>query len=396
VTGSGVTSGLSVLEFGDSVATAYCGKLFADYGADVLKVELPCGDGLRAAGPFKDDLPSVEGGGLFGFLNTSKQSVTIDWRTSDGLALTRRLAESVDVVVHPFRAEGRTGFAFDAPAFRDRGLVEVAITPFGQDGPYARYEAEPLTMAALGGWMHAMGDPDKPPLYPGGPYISYLAGVSGAIGAMLAVEARQRGGQGQLVDVSEFETAIGCLPFDTVQFSYSGGHRRRTGDLYGDNPLAAIYPCADGYVQFQVSFRPAEFLRMVGGEEMANDPRFQNAELRSLNRETLREAIVGWLADKRRWDLFDECGRDRLVFSAVPDVSELLTLPPHVQRGFFQAQDDGALAGVPLPGPAIRFSDGAWDSRPAPTPGEANDDILRGRLGVAKERLWHMRQAGII
>src|ERR1700749_4245511 len=153
---SGVTAGLTVVELGDGIAPAYCAKLLADYGSEVIKVELPEGDRLRAAGPFRDDEPSIEGGCLFTFLNTSKQSVTIDWRTEDGKKLVGGLVEQADIVVHPLAGEARATVGLGEPGRAD--LVEVAVTPYGLDGAYAGFESEPITLAALSGWMFCMGD----------------------------------------------------------------------------------------------------------------------------------------------------------------------------------------------------------------------------------------------
>src|SRR5262249_3031577 len=148
---SGVTAGLTVVELGDGIATSYGTKLLADYGSEVIKVELPEGDRLRAAGPFRDDDPSLDGGGLFTFSNTSKHSVTIDWRTDDGKVLVEKLIEQSDIVVHPFSGELRSSLGLSPERGAD-GLVEVAVTPYGLDGPYAGFESEPITMAALSGW----------------------------------------------------------------------------------------------------------------------------------------------------------------------------------------------------------------------------------------------------
>lgn len=391
---SGVTAGLTVVELGDGIAPSYCTKLLADYGSEVIKVELPEGDRLRAAGPFRDDEPAMEGGGLFTFLNTSKQSVTIDWRTDDGKLLVGRLVDQSDIVVHPFRGEARSGLGLDS---RERGradLVEVAVTPYGLDGPYAGFETEPITMAALSGWMFCMGDHDKPPLYPGGPYIEYLSGISAAVGALIAIEARAHTGIGQLVDVAEFEVGVEALAFDPLRFSYSGGYRPRSDELYGDSPASAVYPCADGFVQFQEERRTRELLRILGGEELANDERFQTAQSRLEHREALRQVFIEHLAQKGRWEVFEEGGGDHIIISAVPDMADLLQLKPHQEREYFHFLADGPLEGVPLPGPPIRFGEGEWRCEPAPLLGHANRDVLGARLGVPAEEIARLRAGG--
>jgi crotonobetainyl-CoA:carnitine CoA-transferase CaiB-like acyl-CoA transferase len=394
---SGVTAGLQVIELGDGIAPSYCTKLLADHGSEVIKVELPEGDRLRAAGPFRDDVPSIEGGGLFTFLNTSKQSVTIDWRTEDGKILVGKLIDQCDIVVHPFVGELRRGLGLGlAQDGGQAGLVEVAVTPYGLDGPYAGFESEPITMAALSGWMFCMGDHDKPPLFPGGPYIEYLSGISAAVGALIAIESRATTGAGQVVDVSEFEVGVEALAFDPLRFSYSGSYRPRSDELYGDSPASAVYPCADGFVQFQEERRTREFLRILGGEDLSTDERFQSGPTRLENREALRQVFIEHLAKKGRWELFEECGHEHIIISAVPDMADLLRLKPHRERDYFHRLRNGPLEGVPLPGPPIRFGEGEWRCEPAPILGRANPDVLGERLGVPAEEMARLRAAGRI
>ncbi|OAI41552.1 hypothetical protein AYO38_00535 [bacterium SCGC AG-212-C10] len=366
---TGVTAGIRVLELGEGIAVAYCGKLFADYGADVLKVERPGGDPLRAdpGAPGKGNADADPA--LFAFLNTSKQSVTVDLEHEESRRALTGLLANADIVVHPFAGAARNALGLDWATLHARGLIEVAVSPYGQTGPYRDFAAEPLTMTALAGWMFCMGDSDKPPLYPGGPYISYLAGSSAAAAALIALESRKAGGAGQLIDVSELEVGLTGIPFDTVRFSYSGYIRPRSNELYSDNPTAAIYPCADGYVQFQELRRLPEFLRLIGGDELASDPRLINADLRAQNRDVLKQAFVQFLATKQRWPLFEECSRRHIIISAVPDVSELPGLAPHRERSYFYTPETGILAGLNVPGQPIRFSDGDWASGPEPAIG---------------------------
>ncbi|MFN0145155.1 MAG: CaiB/BaiF CoA transferase family protein [Dehalococcoidia bacterium] len=366
----GVLKGIRLIELGEGIGVAYCGKLFADYGAEVVKVEMPGGDQLRSAPPFRDGGPEGESSGLFAFLNTSKSSVTIDWTTDNGAHLVDRMVERTDVVVHALDAAGRARLGLGAARPGRPGVIDVAITPFGLTGPYRDFAAESLTMTALAGWMFPMGDRDKPPLYAGGPYISYLAGLSAVSGALIALEAREQYGEGQVVDVSALEIGLTAIPFDTVRFSYSGTYRPRSDELYSDNPTAGIYPCADGYVQFQEFRRLNEFLHIIGGAQLEADPRFQKADLRDLDRELLKEAFTTFLPTKNRWELFEECSKERIVISAVPDMRDLYALLPHRERHYFSKGDaGGALDGVEMPGPPVRFDDGEWHAGPPPVLG---------------------------
>jgi crotonobetainyl-CoA:carnitine CoA-transferase CaiB-like acyl-CoA transferase len=203
-----------------------------------------------------------------------------------------------------------------------------------------------------------------------------MTAVDAAAGLLAALEYRAKSGLGQTVELSEHEVGVHSIPFDTLRFSYSGTYRPRSDELYGDSPTSAVYPCADGYVQFQEIRRIQEFLQIIGGEQLASDPRLINADLRALNRDVIKEAFLSFLADKKRWELFEECSRRRIVISGVPDMSELYELQPHIERDYFQEASSGALDGVKVPGPPVRFDDGEWLLGSVPSLGEHTTAIL--------------------
>ena len=189
-------------------------------------------------------------------------------------------------------------------------------------------------------------------------------------------------------------SGVEALAFDPLRFSYSGSYRPRSDELYGDSPASAVYPCADGFVQFQEERRTREFLRILGGEELANDGRFESARSRLENRDALRQAFIEHLARKGRWELFEASGREHIIISAVPDMADLLQLQPHQERDYFHPLAGGPLEGVPLPGPPIRFGEGGWRSEPAPALGSANREVLGARLGVPAEEIARLRAGG--
>jgi len=369
-----------VLECGTGLATSYCGKLLADAGFDVLKVS-PVG---RA---WADSTSCQADETLELFLSESKDRVRISCDSSTGRRLFQTLAGQADVLVHSLGAPDDQWIRSLVPL---DSINEISISSFGKAGPYSEHEATELTMAAISGWMFAMGDPDLAPLFPGGPYISYLTGSTAAFAALLAMEVSECFEEKTSIEVTEFETGVACLPFDTLHFSYTGTHRRRSGELYASNPLTAIYPCADGYVQFQASFRPQEFLEMIGGPELAGDPRFSSPASRVQHQDELGQIVKDWLSTRGRWEIFEEASRRRIVISPVPDFSEVLSLPPHLERRYFRA-GSGYLSNVSLPGPAYRLHGPNRESVPVPPHSRA---ALSRRLGISDETIEALRQKG--
>src|SRR5581483_12233746 len=179
--GEGPLHGIRVLELGGFVSAPFTGKLLADYGADVIKVEPPDGDPARRHGPFPGDHPDAETSALYLYLNTNKRSVVLDLATGDGQAGLRRLARDADLLIEnlpPGQLDG-WGLGYPVLAGANPRLVVVSLTPYGQDGPYATAPATNLTMFAAGGQMAITGDPDREPLKNAGYQAEYQLGLNG-------------------------------------------------------------------------------------------------------------------------------------------------------------------------------------------------------------------------
>jgi len=239
-------SGFTVLELGEGVAAPYCGKLLADYGADVIKVEPPEGDPARRHGPFPDDttgaglpvrqagLPHPEKSALFLYLNTNKKGVTLDFSTASGVRLLRRLVEEVDVLVEnqpPGRLE-ELALSYPELAHVNPRLLMISVKPFGE-GPYGRWKATSLTSFASGGQMYLTGDPDREPLVSAGYQAEYQAGLN-AFAATLAVLLGLAVMEvGQHVEISAMECQACVLENHLPDYAYhqSDALSRRRGNV---------------------------------------------------------------------------------------------------------------------------------------------------------------------
>ena len=198
-------SSIRVLDLTHYIAGPYCTKLLADYGAEVIKVEKPgTGDGARTLPPFFADRPGQERSGLFFFLNTNKQSITLNLKHDRGREIVLRLAQQADVLVENFRPGimARLGLSREDLEKANPRLVTVSLTNFGSSGPYRDYQLTDSVSYALGGWTYPMGELDRPPVQPGGAFGQYIAGLYAAIGALQAVRQRKATGEGQAVEVA--------------------------------------------------------------------------------------------------------------------------------------------------------------------------------------------------
>lgn len=398
----GAGEGLLILDLSNRIAGAYCTKVLGDHGARVIKVEPPGkGDPLRRQRPFPDDRPDADTGGFFLYLNINKESITLDLESRSGQEIFQRLAANADLVVETL-GTGRLrdlGLGLDDLERSNPDLVITSISDFGSDGPYASYQGSDAVTFALGGWMYAMGDPDKPPLQPGGPYGEFVAGLFAASGSLIALEHARLTGQGQGVEVSIQEAIASVLPYDTVAFAYSGNVRKRTGHRYMGSPWTAVMPCKDGYVQYQNS-APGKWLamlQMMGRPELAQDPRFATPMDQVAHADELEAIIAAWLLERGRDEIFSEALRHRLIFSWVPSVADLMAADHHRERGYWVEIDHPRAGRLRYPGAPFHMEKAHWEvRRPAPLLGQHNAAIFEGMLGLSPTEMVALRERGVI
>lgn len=231
-----------------------CGKLLSDLGAEVVKVEPPGGDPVRRLGPFKDDLPQVEGSLRFAYLNAGKRSLTLDLEQARGRDLLLRLVDRADVALvsgQPARLEAR---GLDPAALRARSprLVVTAITGFGLEGPYRDYLCPDMVGFAMGGLQYISGDERLPPVKAPETQGYYFACVYAALGTLLALWQRRKDGEGRVVDVSVYET-IASQEHLIRAFGFDGYSIQRHGSQHAHVAPASIFPTQDGFVYLFVS-----------------------------------------------------------------------------------------------------------------------------------------------
>ncbi|MDO8531119.1 MAG: CoA transferase [Dehalococcoidia bacterium] len=380
----GALTNMRVLDLTHAMAGPYCTKLLADYGADVVKVERPgTGDMARWFGPFPDDRPDPERGGLFLYLNTNKKSVTLDLKSAEGRALALRLAAKADVVVESFAPGVMASFGLSPDALRaaNPAVVLVSVSNFGQTGPYRDYRATELVLEAMGGLVAVNGAPDRAPLKLGLAQGPYLAGSVAAAGALGAFYARRGRGAGQHVDIAISECITTVIRTQVVDYTYMGVVGwRRPGQVL---PLHNIMPCKDGYVVPQVgNNRDWEHFVAFTGIEAFQDPRYASAEGRHRWTEEIERHVQKWLVEQGKKELFHQAQEWRLPFGIVQDAGDLLRCEQLEARGFFTVQDHPVAGAVRLPGPPFRLSASPWRKGRAPLLGEHTEEVLCGHLGL--------------
>lgn len=383
--------GLRVLEIGTFVSAPYCGKLFAGYGADVIKVEPPGGDIARTHGPFKDGVPDRETSALFLYLNTGKRSMELPLREPGGREAFLRLVETSDVVIENYRpADLRAlGLSYHDLAAVNPRITLVSITPFGQEGPYADYRGNNLTTFAMGGQMYITGSQDGGPLKNGGYQADYQGGLNGFSAAMLGVLAAERDGQGQHIDVSIQHCMAPLLEAGIPYYSYLGRwNPGRRGNHMAS--FIGIYPCADGHIGIHImprNWKP--FTDAIDRPDLFEDPRFVTQTDRTIHNDELMAEFYGWAATETKHELYERAGKMRAPIAFVHTMEDLLESPQLNSRGFLTTVAHPIAGEATYPGPPWWIGPDGWTTGRAPLLGEHTPELLRG-AGLSPAEAEHL------
>ena len=376
-------AGVRVVDLSQGTAGAYCSKLLGQFGARVIKVEPPEGNPARRLGPFPDDLPDQERSAPFLYLNTNKESVRINLRIPEGVDAARRLAASANIVIDDF-APGSlavTGLSFSELSRSNPGLVQTSITPFGQTGPYAEFQATHLVTCALSGALGLFGDADREPLEPGWSVGDYAAGLHAAVGTMAAHYRSQLTGLGEQIDVSSQEAQQLLTIFSALSFQESGTMPAR-GRWH-------LHDWDDGYFGCMLGMGRGweNFCEWMGRPELADDPEFAILPAR-LDPDFLLPLLRDQVPDLSREELFAEAQTHRVQWALVPTVEEILEIEQFGSRSYFGEVEHPVADAALYPGAPFKLGGSpAIDHRPAPLLGAHDEAVLCGELGYSVEDL---------
>jgi len=369
-------TGLRVVDFADEKGEL-CGRLLADFGADVIRVEPPEGARSRRIPPFH------AGESLYyAFRNAGKRGITLDLGTPEGVDALHRQLRSADVWIESF-APGHLeaqGFDFDALIERYPKLVIVRISDFGQTGPYRDWVATDAVLEAIGGMVWKAGIPSKPPLIPPAPIAYDVAGIVAAFATLCALRQRQRSGYGQIIDFSALEAVAQTTDWSMSNASISVGQGIRPTEVrIGSGPVYTIYACKGGYVRLVV-LSPRQWRAMwewLGKPEAFADPFFESFIARLQNADVLLPLYTEHFKAMTMEEVSAEAQRRGIVCTPVLRPEEVLANEHLVSRGTFV--DAEVAPGVRGPMAAGFFEiDGVRQGprRRAPRLGEHTDEVL--------------------
>jgi len=399
-------TGVKILDLTRMISGPYCTKIFADYGAEVIKVEIPeKGDPARMMGPFLDDEPHPEKCLLFSHLNLNKRGITLNLKNETGKDIFRKMVQASDILVESFSpgVMERLGLGYETLRGINPKLIMTSISNFGQTGPYRDYKLSELILNGF----HSMinnGLPDRYPLKKGGNACLYQGGLVASLATLGALWAKEEHDTGQYLDISLMETQAGDVDrktVDMVAWAYSGSA------IYTMRPEAAewegrhimphgIFPCKDGFITSSpILPHWPRFVKLMGNPELEKI-RYPDDMFDMDLKGEIDVMWYEWLENRTKKEVMETCQAVKWFSTAVNTPKDALEDPHFQGHGFWQEVDHPVSGKQAYPGAPMQIGDSWRIRRPAPLLGQHNREIYGNRLGYSEEDLEKLKAEGVI
>lgn len=392
----GPLSGYRVLDLSRILAGPWASQIFADLGAEVIKIERPgMGDDTRSWGP-----PFVPESGVSAYFcaaNRGKKSVAIDMAKPEGQALIKKLAENSDVVLENFKVGGldKLGLGPDALLKLNPRLIYCSITGFGQTGPYRNRAGYDFLMQGMGGLMSVTGEAEGEPMKAGVAVVDILTGLYASNAVLAALLERERSGLGQHIDLALFDVQIAAMANQVSSYLVSSQQPQRLGNAHPSIVPYQVFPTADGHIILAVGNdgQFARFVTLAGAPELAQDERFATNPARVKNRGVLVPLLDALLRSRPSKDWLEALESAGVPGGPINDFAEIDADPQVQARNIFKTLAPG-LRGVANP---MRFSRSALqDDRPPPQLGADTTETLSSVLGLTETDLNRLKKTQVI
>ena len=402
----GALRGLRVIELGQLIAGPFAGRMMADFGADVIKVEPPAGPRGEGGDPLRkwrklwpDD---ASGTSLWWSVQArNKRSICIDLRQPEGQDLVRRLAAGADIVIETFRpgALEKWNLGYDRLSADNPGLVLVRLSGYGQDGPYRDRPGFGAIAESMGGMRYVTGFPDRPPVRMNLSIGDSLAALHAVIGALMAIHQRAGTGRGQVVDVALYESVFNMMESTLPEYDRYGIVRERTGtNLTGIVP-SNTYPTADGQHIVIGGNGDSIFRRLmlaIGRADLAEDPSLANNAGRAGRAEEIDAAISDWTARHSLDEALEAMARAEVPSGRIYSAADWMDDPQFEARGMIRRVPLADGTSLAMPAVVPRLSDTPGEIRwPGPALGEHTEEVLR-EIGLEATEIDALRAKGVI
>ncbi|MFB0520874.1 MAG: CaiB/BaiF CoA transferase family protein [Desulfatiglandales bacterium] len=397
--------GIRILDLTRIYAGPYCSMLFADMGAEVIKIEPPAGEIIRDNPPL---VKQGEGGpqdrsrsGYFLTLNRNKYGITVNLKHPKGVGIFKELVKIGDVVLENYAPGVMKRLGIDYPVLQETNprIIMCSISGFGQWGPYSKRIAFDVVSQAMSGLMSITGYPDSPPTRVGTSLGDVTASVHAAFAIMAALWHRDKTGVGQYIDVSMQEAMVSILEGAIVRWTIGkelltplGSHNPH------DAPMGA-YQCKDGYIIIATvgDEHWHRFCRAIGRPEWASDPGYRTKRQRWEKKFVLAEAIEKWAAQYTVKEAGEILDGERVANSPILNIQQVVDDPHLNARGYFVDLEHPIIGRAKIPGIPFKLSETPGEvERPSPLVGEHNELILGKYLGMSSGEVKQLKAEGVL
>ncbi len=397
----GPMAGVRVIDLGTMFAGPFAASMLADFGADVIKVELPgVGDSHRGMPPVVRGIP-----GPWTILSRNKRSISLDIRKEKAQEILRRLVAGADILVENFRPGTLEGWGLGYEVLKEINpkIILVRISGYGQTGP-DRFKAGFGTPAtAFGGLTYMQGFPDQPPVSPPLALADYIAGTFGAMAAVMALYYLKTNDkpEGQQIDIGLYEPVFRMLEAPIAEYDLTGQVRERGGHISRGAAPAGAFQCGDGKWVVMVTSTDRTFVRLaevMGRSDLLTDPRFDTGPHRAENREEITAKVQNWFSQHSAAEALKMLDDNGVPVSPINSMADIFQNPQYRARENLIQVPHPVLGKVTMPGIIPKFSTTPGEVRfagPAQV-GEHNREIYEGELGITGEELEALRAEGII
>jgi crotonobetainyl-CoA:carnitine CoA-transferase CaiB-like acyl-CoA transferase len=393
----GPLAGYRVLEMGSTVAGPFCGRLLADFGAEVIKIEDADGDPVRTMGK-RFHGKSLYAASIF----RNKALLALDLRQTRGREIARDMAQRADVLIENFRPGSLEswGLGYEQLSAVNPGLVMVRISGFGQDGPYSQRAGYGVIGEALSGLRHLTGDPDRPPARVAVSMTDYITGLYAAFGATMALLARGRNGRGQVVDAALYESAFSFMEPWIPAYDKTGFVANRCGSRLPESTPNNLYPTGDGQFIHVTAMGDAVFRRLaeaMGQPALAHDARFATATARSTHVDEIDDLIAQWTNARPLAELEQVLEQAAVPAMRIFTIADIFADPHYRARGAIVRAPDPELGTVAMAQAVPRLSQTPGAVRHAGHRlGEDSRTVLRDWLGLDSAALDTLQASRVI
>jgi crotonobetainyl-CoA:carnitine CoA-transferase CaiB-like acyl-CoA transferase len=395
----GPLRGVRVLDIATMLGAGHCTSLLADFGAEVIHVELPGrGDSLRGMGPFKNK-QSLR----WAVVGRGKKSITVDLRTSDGQDLIRRLVPLADVVVENYRPEtiDKWGLGFKDLQRINPGIVLLSLSGYGQTGPKSHMPGFGRVIEAASGMMNQTGEADGPPMQMGVPAVDYIAGTFGAMAVSMALYDRAaHAGSGQWIDLSLYESVVRILDSLITRHDALGDTPKRMGNRYLNVAPSDVYRTRDGRYVFHSSATQTVYERLmaaIGRPDLLTDERYSTNTVRTAPGCDINDIVQSWFSARDLDEVLRVMDDHDVPCSPVNTMAEVAVDQQLLERESLIRRAYNGVGDVLMPGLVPKFSATPGAVRHAgPAIGEHTREVLSGLLGLSPDVMDDLAKRGVI